>query len=284
MSMSMLHFFLNALLYAGSGRLRPYERACVDAFRGLLSSGAAAILDCQLVRFDLIQRTPGGRLVALYERKAERYASWRSEDLFPLRSEERVVARVWLRPTADINAPEIKADIVLRAGRLSSIEFTKNPKPLKRGSEVVKVRALTDVMRTEPPLEPASLGELPDDVRKLLRNWAPSGLHRPLSPLQRQELIESIDAKLPDEYMQLVAATEGVTISDWQIYGLSQIRKIVQPDANYYLLAEASDYGAIGVAQGSEDSGLYFIDNEGDQPKPVGRSLLAFLDQHIARR
>ena len=276
--MSVFRAFFDRFLFGGTRKLRPYESACLEGWRGKLSTEGASVLSRQLLRFNLIQRSPDGKLVTFFDTKDESYATWRSDELFPLRAEEISAARVWLRSTEEQGQPEIKADVVLHKGRLSSIEFNTAPHSLRTGVQVTKVKTLLDPMRQRELGAPISLPEVPGELREWLRKMTATDLRRSLPPLQREELAQTIDANLPEDYMALASATDGATINGWRIYGLSDIRRIVQPTRNYYLLAEANDGRAIGVVQESEDAMLYVVSPEDDEPKAAGQSLLAFVE------
>jgi len=51
---------------------------------------------------------------------------------------------------------------------------------------------------------------------------------------RREEVLATICSKLPDEYLHLVGEGKGVSINDWAVCGVQDIRKIVQRDGNYY--------------------------------------------------
>jgi len=277
--MSVFQSLLGRLLFSGTRELRPYETACVEAWREKLSPEGAAVLSRQLSRFNLIQRSPDGRLVTFFDTKDKGYVTWSSEELFALRSEEVSAARVWLRSAE--HQPEIKADVVLHRGRLSSIEFNKAPHSLRTGIQVTKVKPLIDPMGKGEAGAPVSLSEIHSELQDWLRKMTATDLRKPLSPTQREELAQTLDAKLPDDYVSLMSATSGATISGWRIYGLSEIRRIVQPDGNFYLLAEATDGRAVGLRQETSDAQLYIVSPEGEKPKATGQSFLATIEHDL---
>lgn len=279
--MSVFRALFGSLLFSGTRKLRPYETACVEAWREKLSPESASVLSRQLSRFNLIQRSPDGRLVTFFDTKDKSYATWSSEDLFRLRSEEISAARVWLR-SAEHHQSEIKADVVLHRGRLSSIEFNKAPQRLGTGVQITKVKPLIDPMGQGEAAAPISVSEIPGELQNRLRRMAVTDLRKPLSTARRDELAQSIDAKLPDDYVELASATDGATINGWRIYGLSEIRRIVQPDGNFYLLVEATDGRALGVRQETNDAQLYIVSPEGEKPKAAGQSLFARIEHDLA--
>jgi hypothetical protein len=275
--------FFDHLLFGGTRKLRPYENACIEGWRETLSPEGAAVLSRQFLRFNLIQRSPDEKLVSFFDTRDKSYATWGSEDLFPLRLEEISAARIWLRSTEKQGRPEIKADVVLHKGRLSSIEFNLAPQSLRTGVQVTKVKTLIDPMRESESGAPISLAEVPGELGEWLTRMAATGLRQPLSPPRREELAQTIDARLPDEYNKLASVTDGATIEGWRISGLSEIRRIVQPTDNYYLLAEATDGRAIAVIQGSDDAKLYVVSPEDDKAKTAGQSMLALIERDLAQ-
>jgi hypothetical protein len=279
--MSVLRSLFGRLLFGGTRELRPYETACLQAWKEKLSSEGAAVLSRQLSRFNLFQRSPDGRLVTFFDTKDKSCATWGSKDCFPLRAEEISVARVWLRAPESPQQLEIKADVVLHRGRLSSIEFNKQPESLRTGAQVTKVKTLLDPMRQWEAGAPISLSEIPDGFQEQLRRLRATDLRKPLSPAQREEIIQTIDSNLPGDYMELVVFTNGVSIKGWRIYGLAEIRRIVQPEGNFYLIAEATDGRALGVRQGASDAQLYIVSHEGEKPNATGQSLLANIERNL---
>jgi hypothetical protein len=272
--MSIFRSAFDRLVFGGTSKLRPYEIACVDVWKGTLPTEGVSILERQLKRFNLVQRVPGGRLVSLFDTKDRGFASWKSEDLFPMCAEEVSVARVWLRSAVGRGRAEVKADVILRRGRLASIQFNKEPHSLESTAEFIKIRSLIDAMRRSETAASISAGEVDEELRDFLGKTGAVDLRKPMSALVRKEFIETVDAKLPEDYVALMSATDGATIKNWRVYGLSQIRRIVQRTGNYYLLGEATDGRAIGVVQEGDDGKLYIISAEDDKPKVVGRLLL----------
>jgi hypothetical protein len=123
---------------------------------------------------------------------------------------------------------------------------------------------------------PRKLFALPDFDERLgpiLRRLNAADLREPLSAAEKNRRMESIDASLPDDYLHMVTLTEGVTIGDWRVFGLSEIRRILQPTGYFYLIAEALDGRALGLRQESQDQQLFFVDPEGNSAVPVSVSL-----------
>jgi hypothetical protein len=240
------------LMHGGSARLRPYEKACLEAWRTLLTAEGLSLLDRQLERLSFLQRQANGKLLCFYDVNDESAQHWPDALLFPCRLAEALVAQIALRPTSNKSASPIKANIMLCRGRFFGLEFSKSPVFLTNGFEVVKSDALLDPML-----------QLSED--------GPGAI-------KRECLIAPIDAKLPDEYLALVADAGSTVVNGWQIYDIPRVRKIVQPDENYYLVAEKEGRGAIGVAEEDQSGQLYYLDHEDDVPVKIQTSLRAFCE------
>lgn len=282
--MSMSSFFLKAkqwFVHGGSFQLLPYESACLEAWRKTLSSAAVFLLDEQLKRLSVYQRYGNERLLCFYDITDKSCSGWPREILFPCQMEEVAVARLQLRPTVG-SKDVVKADVKLYRGRFFGFEFNKSPKCLRSGFEILNVKTLVDPMRRSEAAAPISVTEIPAELQEWLRKMAASDLRKPLSPARREELAETVDAKLPNDYVKLVSATDGATINGWRIYGLAEVRRIVLPSGNFYLLAEAADGRALGVRQETDDAQLHLVSPEDDKPKAAGQSLLTCIERELA--
>lgn len=279
----MSSFFLKAkqwLVHGGSFHLRPYESVCLAAWRKTLTADAVRLLDQQLKRLTVYQRYGKERLLCFYDMTDKSCSGWPKQILFPCQMDEVSVARLQLSPAADTEVV-VKADMTLCRGRFFGIEFDKTPKCLRGGVEVVNVKTLIDPMRQSEAAAQVSLPEIPGEPQESLRRLKATDLRKPLPPAQREELAQAIDSKLPEDYTKLVAVTDAATINGWRIYGLGQVRRIVQPEGNFYLLAEATDGRALGIVREASDAQLYIISPEGEKPKPAGQSLLACIERDL---
>ena len=140
----MSSFWLKAkqwLAHGGSFRLRPYESACIASWRQTLTKPALALLDEQCKRLGVYQRYSDERLLCFYDMTDKSCESWPREILFPCQAEEVAVARLKLR---SVSAPEVmlKADVMLVRGRLFGLDFSKSPKSLREGVEVLNCQNL----------------------------------------------------------------------------------------------------------------------------------------------
>jgi hypothetical protein len=111
----------------GSNRLRPYEQACIDAWRSTLPVVLRQKLDGQLSKFDLVQRQARGTKSVFYIARDPQYQSWGEDVLFPDREEDRKVFAATLTGRIGDVAESVRFSIYLHRGRLSSIEFASEP-------------------------------------------------------------------------------------------------------------------------------------------------------------
>lgn len=276
--MRILRFMLPRWLYGGTRTLRPHEVYCIDEWKNKLSPAAAKILDRQLQRFNLIQRSSGGTIITFYDLDDRNYSTWTDTDLFVNRSSELTAARIWFYSQPPTQPTRIKADIVLHNGRLSSIEFSKPPKSLTAVFTASKVQAFVDPMQPLPSPSKATHSTTIDrGITQTLLHLSATNLREPRGQVETNRLTQIIDARLPIEYLQLMSLTDGLTAANWRVFGLSEIRRIVQPTGNFYLLAEATDGRAVGVLQESEDEQLYLISPEKDEPEIIHLSVLDYI-------
>jgi len=286
----MIFETLSSLFYRifGSAKLRIYETACLEAWKRTLSSGAIEILNKQLDSYNFVQRLSHDKLVGFHDLKDPSYERWPKNAFFPLRAEEAIVAAIRFRPTGEPRAA-LRGNIILAKGRLSSIEFDRPPKMLFARSralsdiEVTNVQVVFDPMianggATEPLLDTSKLVGW---LRDWLHRWRVENLRKALPTKRREQILRQLDTTLPPDYLELISQTEGLKVETYVIYGLSQIRPIVRPDANFYLLAEADESGAIGVKQDEKMGELYYLDREDERPQSVGRSFRAALEQRL---
>jgi hypothetical protein len=84
---------------------------------------------------------------------------------------------------------------------------------------------------------------------------------------------------VPAEYLDLVSRSQEMTINGWRIHDLEHVRKMVQPDQNYYLLAEKDGCGAIAVTEEGESGEIFYLDYEDEKALKIKTSLREFLQQ-----
>lgn len=246
----------DVLLYGTSFKLRSYERATLDAWRGRLSADGRTLLDAQLKHLVSYQRQAGAKELVFFTLDKRPYPGVPQEFLFPCRLGSCSVARVHLAGVDGSGMRHrLKADVDLHKGRLISIGFNQPPaKKLRHDVEVTKVEILRD------PMIPA-FDETTSDAQR------------------RKDTLAIIQSKLPDEYLKLVSDGRGVSVNDWAICAVQDIRKIPQRDGNYYLLADKEGMGAIGVREDEFSGQLYYLDYGADLGERITVSLRKFIEE-----
>jgi len=130
----------------GRNKLRPYERACIDAWRSTLSARLKWRLDEQLTRFDLVQRQARGTKTVFYSVRDPGYTSWSDDVLFHPRGEEQKVFAGSVSARIGDVTESFRFCIYLHRGRLSSLEFSSEPGAISKLSDglvIVEAEVLT---------------------------------------------------------------------------------------------------------------------------------------------
>lgn len=258
--------------------LKPLEKKLLDVLVAHLSSEAQAVLATQIGQVNLVQRHAGDKEVNLYHMERGKPA-WDNVRLFPNASTETKLARISFA-AADKSKP-LRVEFWLVHGTLFSLQFTQSPRGIDpERIEIKDVKVLADPM-VPVVAEPRGLIE-PDTLRDWPGEWATkwqlTDLREPLSEPQRRQVLEQLDAKLPADYLELVTQTEGLAFDECVVYGLSEVRSVVLPAQNYYILAELADRGTLAVKEGQSDGKIYFVDYEG-QEEEMGTSFRAAVER-----
>jgi hypothetical protein len=292
--------FYKALLAAGSSfTVRDYEAFSILAWRDKLSQPAMSVLDKQLDLITWINRQSKEKLVLFHPDSEEKWNACPGL-LFPLRR-TKTVARISIR-IAGSKGPALNSDIVLFDGRLHSIEFDRVPRTIFSQSMVFRVAGLKQVtlaalknveVRNVKILEdPMQAGRVPASgpiarrtwtgvMKEWAGRWELGGIREPLPESDRQKIISEIDAALPPDYLKVVEQTERLEIGPWTIFGLSEIRKVVRPDGNFYIVAQLDESSDLAVAQGSKDNALYLIPYEGDLAERMAGGFRTVIEQKL---
>lgn len=244
------------ILYGSSFKLRSYERVVLDAWRKHLSLEAGTLIADQLEHLVAYKRLAEGKTLSFWPLKDAAYPGVPDASLLPCRLEECVVARVHLVGSAGAGIQhKMRAEVILHKGRIAGLEFNQPPaKKLARDVEVTKVEILRD------PMIPASEETVSDAQR-------------------REEVLKTIHSKLPDEYLRLVGESKGVSVNEWDVRAVQDIRKIPQRDGNYYLLAEKEGMGGVGVKEDEFTGQLFYLDQDDNQGEKITVSLRKFFEE-----
>ncbi|HUS12156.1 MAG TPA: hypothetical protein VMZ30_16945 [Pyrinomonadaceae bacterium] len=234
-------------LFRGA-QLTPLERRVVGVVSAQLGTDARQLFEAQVNPINKIQRHSSGKEVNLYAMRRGK-PSIEERFLFPLRT-ETLLAKVQLNLGQE-KLP-LRAEVWLVNGHVFSIHFNKPPAETPETEiHVANVEILHD------PMIAASAGPTSDADR-------------------REILLRNIQSKLPDEYLQLVGDGNGLSINDWAVYELQDVRKVVQRDANYYLLAEKEGAGAVAVKEDELSGRIYYLDYGDDRAEKISVGLQKF--------
>jgi len=263
---------LRRLLFGGSTRLRDHERRMLDCFGQALPDEARRRLEAQLGALRNVQRFAKGKMVTFHLKEEPA-----SEDLlFPNRSPELYAARLRVKPPGQ--SLRITCDLVAHRGRISSLEFSRPPDPVQSGElECGKVEVLEDLLaaaRPAPAAAPAvALGE---NLKRLASRGELSGVEAPAPEVERVRFLERLGAAVPNDYVRLLAETNGFEVGGFRFLG-TRARRIVYPDSNYQLLAEDGQT-ALAVREGQEFPTLLVLDQIYESVREAGASFVdAFL-------
>lgn len=235
----------------GRPKLTPLESRVISAVSGKLPSAVKQLFDAQMDQVNRIQRLSSGKEASFYTLRRGK-PSLEERFLFPLRTES-LLATVHLSLGQD--KKPLRAEVWLVNGHVFSVDFNKTPgKPSEEEIHVANVEILCD------PMIAASADSASEAKR-------------------REEVLATIHSNLPDEYLQLVGEGKGITVNDWAVSGIQDIRKVVQQDGNYYLLAEKEGMGAIGVKEDESSSQLYYLDYGDDRGEKITVSLRKFFEE-----
>ena len=256
----------------------PFEKRIIEEVEARLNSEGCSRLQQQVEAINKIQRLADGKEVNLYQMRNGKPAF--DEKLrFPDGRTEALLASA--RLVHPENGTKLEVKIWLVKGKLFSLEFNKSPKQFFVDSSLDSIQPeIIDVKIRFDPMHPPPIStDKPIDESALtgwLREWHAkgqvAGLHASLPKSEQATYLDSIDALLPPDYLELVAETEGVELAACVVYGLAGIRHVVLPEATYYMLAEIEGLGALAVKDGNRNAELYFLHYEDNDARPVGTS------------
>jgi hypothetical protein len=229
----------------GRPKLSSLENQVLTAVSAELSPKAREVFNKQINLVNLVQRHADGKEVNLYSMRRGKPV-YEEQFLFPLRREVQL---------GKVEMLGGRAEVWLIEGWVFSIHFDKPPKTILGQS--VKIEKVTIFHN---PMIPESADSASDTKR-------------------REELLASIPSKLPDEYLQLVGEDKGTALNDWAVSSIQRIRKIVDRDANYYLLAEKEGMGVIGAKEDDWSGHPYYLAYEDGGGEKITVGFREFLEK-----
>jgi hypothetical protein len=258
---------LSSLLYriTGRGRLRGYESACLDGWLQEIPPDLAVIARGQLERLKLVQRLSDDMVTGFFEHPRVGKPPWPEDLLFEHRGLAVPVAEVVLTGKGDAGKRALVCTIFTHRGRLARLEFTKRPEsvfPTRIEASDVEVAAV-EILRDIGASEEAPIGEV---VSAALPSWARElgarEIKPPLTPRRRSVLLERLNTKLPDGYLELLGVCDGFRVGDAFVFGLEGQMFVSLPDGVYVVIASSEAKGHLAVRRDAKDSSIFFIDNE----------------------
>lgn len=247
-----------------SSRLRAYEEVVLDAWRSHLSTEGKRRLTAQLELLTSYQRQARERDLCFFQlgsKPGKPQPALPESILFPCKLESCVVALIHVVGVDKGGTRHrLRAGVHLHKGRIISIEFNQPPsKKLVSDVEITRAEILRD------PMIPASEETVSDAQR-------------------REEVLKTLQSKLPDEYSQLVAEGKGVSVNEWEVRTVQDIWKHPKSDGNYYLLAEKEGMGAVGVKEDEFSGQLYYLDYDDIVGEKITVGLRKFLEEFDAEK
>ena len=250
--MSILRRLLDKLMYGGSARLRPYEEMCLKEAQAHVSGPAAAVFDEQVRAIQYVQRFSNEKLTVLFFLKKEREIQ-----LFANRAPELRVGRLTIE---GVSGKKIRCHVVCHEGRLSTLEFSRPPRPeLSAGARVAAVEILEDLLAVE-ETRPAREGDM---VRRLREAVPLSNIVGPAAEERLARFPELVSAPLPEDYAALLRETDGFVAHGWEFLG-TRGRRLVLPDATLYVTAEDEET-ALCLREGESQPRVFIYDQVNDQ-------------------
>jgi len=278
--------------------LRPLEKKLLEALAEHLSPEARELLCKQIEHINYVRRDSNDKEVNLYHtgrwspvqaarwwfdfegairRQAEiAKRSFPPSMLFPTTSEELCIAS--LSFAAPGKPRPIRVQFWVVHGHLFSLQFSQSPRGVPADQiHIRSVKVLADPMAV--PEEPRALE--PQALMGRLAQWIGgrqvSGLREPLPRARREAMIGELGTALPADYLEIVSQTEGLQVNGWRVHGVSEIRSVVSPEANYYVLAEC-ERGVLVVTEGESGGGIRYFGYE-DEEEEMGPSLRDAVDR-----
>jgi hypothetical protein len=254
----------------------------MDELRSNLSPDAAELLKLQMESINLVQRHGKHREVCLYTRKWGKLQRNRSL-AFPECSDELKFAVIKFATKTDKR--KWTAEYYLVNGFLFDIMFSPGVKDIKNidDIDIIKTDILHDPMEKVYKSEKQLVQhvEFSGWLGEWTRDHRIHNVYLPLSEDDRNMHLHEINAKLPEDYLELTKQCEGLMLDDISIYGLSEIYEAVLPKESYYVIAEINGKGVMTIRRHSDDSEIYYFEYGDETPVAMGSSIRDAVEKTI---
>ena len=170
-------------------------------------------------------------------------------------------------------------------GRIWGWKIRPNPKKIKNVSEL---EIISTKINNDPntfaqiSIKKEKFKKIPEFENKLKEITETKEIisaYKPLNSKLLKTLSNTINSKLPTEYVNIIKQTEGLEFNDFKILGISEIQRTNLDDGNYYHLVEFDD-GVIAVKEEENNGTIYFC-HFSDQIDNLGTNFIKILRERI---
>jgi hypothetical protein len=274
--------------FFGAYGMKPHVSSVLLALEKVLTAEGASSLLLQVASFNRWYYRCGGRLVVPFRIVKGESLPVPSEARFALapRGQEVPIASILLRGPARTGQMGFRADVYLRDGEISKIVFNRapaHPWVFRRNSfqrfEILGIEIILDPANAK-ALDVVSIGTpgpFSGWLGDLNKKRQITNCSTPLGPGPRTRLLRFFDVDLPNDYVEATLQTEGFTVENCIVFGLSQMDCAVTPSESYYIVASIEGAGYLTFLR-EAPSGVYFVDNENHLPVKVASGLRTALE------
>jgi len=263
----------------------PVESKVLMALGENLSPQWREVSHNQLSQVNQVQRHGEGREVCCYAVRNGK-VSWDNKSLFEMISREAQIATI--RVTHADSGRNWSVAVVIVDGHLFSLEFDKKPDHSLELDElnVTSVEIDASSIQTNDADSESRIPTVQEGLSGWVLEWHQfhrlDGLRSPQSPESITRTLKQLNSAFPPDYLSLIDQTDGCSVGDCAILGVSEVYQVVLPDANYTVLAQRPNVGALGVRVGSSEGALYYLDYEGSSPQQITASFQNAVEQLLA--
>ncbi|MDR2152653.1 MAG: SMI1/KNR4 family protein [Helicobacteraceae bacterium] len=257
-------------IFGHKSHFYPYETELLNKVKSLLNKEAQNLFQRQIDMVNKVQRLSNNKEVNLYRMRFGK-PTFDDSIRFPNLIKEAILAKACF---IGESGKAVKIKIWLVQGYIFSLTFDRAPKILCATSALKDILpTIKDVkIITDPMNENKSHNKIEIDIPRIEIKDIVAKAYKFLLPTEIQSALDVIDAKLPNDYIDLIYKTNGANGKGFLIYGIKEIREIIFDSRSYYILAEFEGFGIIAVEGESNNGELYLLQYEIENIKPLGIS------------
>lgn len=248
-----------------TGDLKPLEKTLFAELKKNLDNSTSTLITNQLLKLK--------RGVRLYFEKSynlelydDKKFQIENENLFNRKDEFKLATLTFTH-----NSTKYTAEFNTYSGRVWGITVRPNPKSILSSKNIMVDKFKLNNDPTEKlDLEVKTEYYNPNDVfngvlHELQTKHSLTKVSKPLPDKQKLLFIKLTEAKLPADYLKLMEETNGFSINDTFIHGLSDLQNVTLDDNNYLILADNSS-GHLLLKQSKTKTIMKYqsIENESD--------------------